>query len=309
MPTASLDPAAILRALGVTAVTDIAAIDDGADTAMWRVTHGGHLSALRVLRAEQRPTAVREAAAMRAASAGGIPVPMIAREGEWEGRPVFLLEWLSGYTVMAALMTRPWRAGALGLRFGRMQARLHALAAPVALRHDPDGWLRFIEVEETTLVAHLRALPLRTDALLHLDYHPLNVLVGDGQPFDPSRATMYGSHVVGVIDWTNARAGDPRADAAYTATLLHVTQGVFGVPPQRERVMRQAFVRGWRCGYRRQASAGALTDLAPFYAWAGAFITKDVSHRLGQPGAVVTPAYLARLRRWTDRWKARAGIG
>src|SRR5438132_39917 len=42
-------------------------------------------------------------------------------------------------------------------------------------------------------------------ALLHLDYHLLNVMT------DRSRVT-------GVLDWTNARAGDPRADLARTFT-------------------------------------------------------------------------------------------
>ncbi len=302
----ALDPVAILAALGVTDVTDAATITEGQDTAIWRVTHGGQVSALRVMRAEQADTAAREVAAMRAAHGGGIPVAAIERAGTWEGRPAFLLEWLSGYTLASAVMARPWRAYPLGRSFGQMQARIHTLAAPVPLRAEPDAWLTFIAADEPTLVAHLQSLGPRADALLHLDYHPFNVLVGNALTFDPQRTSVSGARVTGVLDWTNARAGDPRADLAYTATLLHLTRGIFGVPPRREQAARHALLRGWQRGYR--TVAGPLPDLAPFYAWAGAFIRRDVAHRLGQPGSIVTPAYLDRLSRWSIMWKRRAGI-
>ena len=48
-----------------------------ADTAIWRVAHGQQLYALRVFRAEQAETCRREIAAMRAALAGGLPIPAI----------------------------------------------------------------------------------------------------------------------------------------------------------------------------------------------------------------------------------------
>ena len=301
-----LDPVAILAALGVADVTDTAAITEGEDTAIWRVAHGGQVSALRVMRAEQADAAAREAAAIWAAHAGGIPVAAIERAGTWEGRPAFVLEWLFGYTLASAVMARPWRAYALGRSFGQMQARIHALAAPAPLRAEPDAWLTFIAADEPALAAHLHALEPRTDALLHFDYHPFNVLVGNGRAFDSQRVSIGGARVTGVLDWTNARAGDQRADMAYTATLLNLTRSNFGMSPRREQAARQALLRGWQRGYRTMA--GPLPDLAPFYAWAGAFIIRDVAYRLGQPGSMVTPAYLARLRRWTAMWKRRAGI-
>lgn len=319
---ASLDPAAILAHLGVPGVAGIAAITEGADTALWRVAHAGGVSALRVLRAEQAGAAIREAAAMAAATAGGVPAPRIERQGVWRtdggadgrageheagaGRPVFLLEWLFGYTVLAALLARPWRAEAIGRRFGRMQARIHALPAPPALRQQSERWLTAVADSEPALVAHLRALHPRTDALLHLDYHPLNVLLDGGRDFDPLVPVRRYGPVNGVLDWTNARAGDPRADYANTEALLTLTPGFGFLPPRKARAARYALVRGWRRGYRDLA--GPLPDLAPFHAWAGASIYRDVAHRLGQPDTYVTPAYLTRLRRWTVHWKRRVGV-
>jgi aminoglycoside phosphotransferase (APT) family kinase protein len=45
------------------------------------------------------------------------------------------------------------------------------------------------------------------DSVLHMDYHPLNVMVKGGR-------------ITGIIDWVNAECGDRHLDAATTATIL-----------------------------------------------------------------------------------------
>ena len=60
----TLDPAAILAALGIPAATAITVVHGGMDTAIWRVEHSGLTSALRVFRPEQAATCQREIAAM-----------------------------------------------------------------------------------------------------------------------------------------------------------------------------------------------------------------------------------------------------
>lgn len=287
-----LDPLPILAALGVTDTTTIAPVVGGQDTMIWRVVHGGHVSALRVMRPEQTVASQREIAAMRAAVAGGVHVPRVEAETHWEGRPALLLEWLSGETLFAALHARPWRAEPLGRVFGRMQARIHALPAPDALRDQADGWITSAGPDERVLQARVRAA-LGPPRLLHLDYHPFNVLVARGG-------------VTGVVDWTNAAAGDPRMDYAFTATILHIYRPFGTLPPRRARSAQRDLICGWQRGYRDVA--GALDALSPFYAWAGAAILQDVLPRLGQPGSPFTPAAHARLLRWIARWKRQAGL-
>src|SRR6476620_3840651 len=70
-----LDPHAILAALGITGAAEATPVSGGSDTAIWRVAHGRQIYALRLFRAEQAATCQREIAAMRAAQAGGLPVP------------------------------------------------------------------------------------------------------------------------------------------------------------------------------------------------------------------------------------------
>src|SRR5258708_4330323 len=122
MSQADLDPTAILAALGVTDATEIVPVQGGQDTAIWRVDAGGRRYALRLFRASEERKCRREVASMRAAAAGGIPVPTVHVEGMWEGRPVLLLEWMTGRTMLGAFGEQPWRVAAFGAMCGRMHA-------------------------------------------------------------------------------------------------------------------------------------------------------------------------------------------
>ena len=60
----------------------------------------------------------------------------------------------------------------------------------------------------------LHAIPFDGGCLLHLDLHPDNVLISPVGPV--------------VIDWTNARGGDPAADVAMTWVILETSAGLPG---------------------------------------------------------------------------------
>jgi aminoglycoside phosphotransferase (APT) family kinase protein len=60
----------------------------------------------------------------------------------------------------------------------------------------------------------LHAIPFDGGSLLHLDLHPENVMLGARGPV--------------VIDWTNARGGDPDADVALTWLILATSAGLPG---------------------------------------------------------------------------------
>jgi hypothetical protein len=75
------------------------------------------------------------------------------------------------------------------------------------------------------------------------------------------------------------------------------------------RLLRRLLVAGWRRGYLEAAGwFPGSAELAPYYAWAGAVLERDVGRRLGRPGVPFTAADLDRLRRWTGRWRRRAGL-
>lgn len=276
----ALDPLAILQALGVTDVDAVERAHGGSDTAIWRIESVGKAYALRVFHEGEERDCERERLVMQGARAAGLLVPETHAVGHWRGRPALLLSWLPGWPVAEEVRRCPSQAWQVGAQFGQAQAALHQVEAPDPLGERPDAWIDWLGPEESALAERLRAGASAGGILLHLDYHPMNAL-SDGE------------NITGILDWRNACAGDPRADAARTVAILRLDY-TGRLSPQ-ERAVRRQFERGWRAGYERQA--GPLCDMAPFYAWAGAMMQRDLASKRAADD-------LARIRRWTEWWKA-----
>jgi aminoglycoside phosphotransferase (APT) family kinase protein len=289
MSNGSLDPHATLAALGVHATAHCTPVFGGWDAAIWRVDvpDRGQTYALRVFSAGNVSLCEREARAMRVAATAA-PVPRIHALGVWRARPAMLMDWVAGRTAAEALRAEPATARRLGVACGRAQAALHRARVPAQWRDA--GWLALAGPEQTQLCERLGALELRTDALLHLDYHPLNVLVDDAV-------------VTGVIDWSNARGGDPRADLARTCSILRLMAAGASQPSPLATATLRAFEAGWRRGYGRWQP-----EMPLFMAWAGAMMQRDLAPKLGQPGVWSTEQRLVSIARWTAAWKRRAGL-
>jgi aminoglycoside phosphotransferase (APT) family kinase protein len=288
-----LDPIDLLDTLGVVGPARAIPVSGGADTLIWRVEAAGQVSALRLFRPEQAAMVRREVAAMDAASAADLPVPRVYAEGIWRGRPVLRMSWMPGRPLRDELHVHPWRAWALGVQFGRAQAAVHAIAPPEALLAHPTPWVDWADPDDALRDCLLLAASRGPDVLLHLDFHPMNVLVADGR-------------ISAVLDWANARIGDPRADLARTASILHFAPLDPGMPRPLESMVRRVFIAGSRRGYREVA--GPVGGVAPFYAWAGAVMIRDLTPRLGRPDLPwLDLQYLERVRQWADGWRERAG--
>ncbi|MBI1886065.1 MAG: aminoglycoside phosphotransferase family protein [Chloroflexi bacterium] len=290
------EPAAVLRSLGYRDCTDLQPVSGGWATAMWRfATPDGAQHALRVFRhAEATASVQREQAAMEAAAAGGIPVPAIEAAGTWRDLPVMVLSWCPGQPLLAVLQRRPWLLWRLGSACGRLQAHIHTVPAPPSLVEGaPDYWLRGVRSLYPDVDELLGRLGISTASLVHFDYHPLNILT-DGET------------ITGVVDWTNAAAGDPRADVARTITMLRAA------PAPRNPLMlllspfRALLARVWLRGHR--AEAGPLGDLAPFLALTGLTVLADVKGAVREGRGWASERDLEPIRRWTDRWKRKAGM-
>ena len=113
-------------------------------------------------------------------------------------------------------------------------ARAHGFPVPEVLEVLGDA-LVLERIDGPTMLADLRRLPWRTvphartlaelharlheipfegERLLHLDLHPKNILLSARGPV--------------VIDWTNARAGDPALDVALTWVIGVTSAGLAG---------------------------------------------------------------------------------
>jgi aminoglycoside phosphotransferase (APT) family kinase protein len=287
------DPVAVMEILGFRDVIEAVPVTGGADAAIWRVECERGIFALRVLRPDQEATARREIAAMTAAATAGLPVPRVLAKSAWRGRPALVCPWMPGRPLSDELSARPWTAWSLGLAFGRAQASLHAVPAPDLLRGHPVSWIEWAEPDDD-LRSHLAAIAGEPASLLHLDYHPANVLVADG-------------HVTAILDWANTRSGDPRADLARTAAILRFAPLAARLPSPVAAIMRWVFIAGWRRGYR--LAPGPVTSMAAFYAWAGLVMARDLAPRVGRPDLPwLTPALLAEIGSWAEHWRTVAGL-
>jgi aminoglycoside phosphotransferase (APT) family kinase protein len=123
------------------------------------------------------------------AAAGHVPVPQVLGRLELDGTSAVLLERVPGRTAGELALESPSDGAAIGRACGALHDALAEVACPPALRDAPGA-----DCSERRL--------------LHLDLHPLNVLVDDaGEP-------------TGVIDWANAAGGDPELDRARTWSIL-----------------------------------------------------------------------------------------
>jgi aminoglycoside phosphotransferase (APT) family kinase protein len=138
----------------------------------------------RVLRrSREGHSMVREARVMEYVRAQGFPVPAV-EEVSADGLDM-VMERIDGADMVAVLAKRPWEVRRQGRLLADLHLRLHELTAPEWLPDAPMG---------------------QGDRLLHLDFHPLNVMVGPQGPV--------------VIDWANACRGNPDVDVAVAWVLM-----------------------------------------------------------------------------------------
>ncbi len=177
----------------------------------------------RVLRrARSGRSMAREARAMTYARSLGYPVPAVDEVSD-DGTAL-VMERIDGPSMVEALLRRPWAAGRMGRVLAELHQRLHRLAAPQWLPAAPVG---------------------RGDRMVHLDLHPLNVLLGPAGPV--------------VIDWANASAGDPSTDVALTWALLHAGEVDAGrLITLAARSVRGRLLTRFLGGVDRRAAAVAL---------------------------------------------------
>jgi aminoglycoside phosphotransferase (APT) family kinase protein len=125
-----------------------------------------------------------EARTMTWAREHGYPVPAVESISA-DGLDL-VMERIEGTTMVDLLARQPWAIARHGRSLADLHRRLHDVPAP--------GWLP--------------PAPCGTpgDRLLHLDLHPLNVMVTASGPV--------------VIDWANAHAGHPDVDVALTWALV-----------------------------------------------------------------------------------------
>lgn len=155
----------------------------------------------------------REAKVMEYARSKGFPVPAVEEVSD-DGLSM-VLERIEGADMVAVMSKRPWSIPRQGGVLADLHRRLHELTAPDWLPDAPVG---------------------RGTRLLHLDLHPLNVMIGPNGPV--------------VIDWTGACRGDPAVDVALAWVLMAAGEVPAGrliatILGRARSVLVKSFIRGF----------------------------------------------------------------
>jgi aminoglycoside phosphotransferase (APT) family kinase protein len=138
----------------------------------------------RVLRRSRNDRSMMaEARTMQFVRSHGYPAPRVFEVSD-DGCDL-VMERIEGPTMVDAGAARPWNLRRFGRQLAELHESLHSLPAPEWAAPAPCG---------------------SGDRLLHMDLHPLNVLMARTGPV--------------VIDWTNAARGDPSIDVAVTWVLI-----------------------------------------------------------------------------------------
>ncbi len=124
-----------------------------------------------------------EARTMEYLRGHGYPVPAVDEVGD-DGTDL-VMERIDGTSMVDFMSRRPWAIRRQGALLATLHRRLHAIAPPDFLPPAPVG---------------------SGDCFLHMDLHPLNVMIGVKGPV--------------VIDWPNAARGDARVDVVLAWVLM-----------------------------------------------------------------------------------------
>jgi aminoglycoside phosphotransferase (APT) family kinase protein len=123
-----------------------------------------------------------EARVMEYAADHGYPVPAI--KGVRAGGSEIVMERVDGPMMMSVMAKQPWTLPRYASMLADLHDQLHEIPAP--------DWVP--------------RLPDDGDRLIHLDLHPMNVILSHHGPV--------------VIDWANAAAGEAMSDIAASCVLL-----------------------------------------------------------------------------------------
>ncbi|MFC4410327.1 phosphotransferase family protein [Chungangia koreensis] len=233
-------------------------VQGGNDSSVYQVTGlDGSNFALRILPLNRLSQFQWEAELISMVREQNIPAPEVISVHAAGGYAVMLMEWVTGQTMLQALMDHPVKARQLGSEFGRVQALIHQIELPKPI---VSSWLTPATDIERELFNQINPTG---QWLLHMDYHPLNVLTD-------------GEKVTGVIDWINASVGDRRFDMMRTLSIMQID----GPTITEIQEILSDFLEGYRAGYEKIDDPLQHNHLFRF--WAGNRMKRDLGQRLDE---------------------------
>ncbi len=242
---AELNPNDLLRYVNLGDFLVLHVQTGGYDARIWKVMLGDDSAVLRVFSPDRSAHIEFEVQAMNLAGEAGLPVPSVLASGVFASHPFMIVEWVDGKSLLDV-----WD-GSSSYGFGELHCQLHTNT------ERQDG-----------------------SCLLHMDYHPLNVLVDRGE-------------VSGVIDWTNAAWGRAVDDVARTLCILICTPIVDRSDRVFARKLRR-IARAYLDGY------GSVLGLREAIIRATTAMFDELDYHIRENGLAEPKDARRRLQRWSE---------
>ena len=189
---------------------------------------------------DAKAAAFREAAIQAAVERLGLPVPAVWGVQQVDGRWGVVFDRIRQVSFAARIAAGPETVPVHLEEMARLHVRIHAHPAPqfaslkTKLASDIAAARPIGDEQRSALLGRLGAMP-DGDRLCHGDFHPMNVLGDIAHPV--------------VIDWPDARRGDPAADVCRSYLLLHLHAGELAQPYTdaycRAGVLSHGEIAGW----------------------------------------------------------------
>lgn len=268
----------ILCEIGISSYISYREIYGGKDSKVYRIdVKPGITYALRLLPIQKHHQFIQEKIMLEIAKDNGVPVPKVYEIKTYGNYSVMLMEWGNGQTIFQEMKERPENANRLGYEFGNVQAFINSISVS-SYDKKTISWLS-PSMEEMEILNKIPQNSLKNN-LVHLDYHPLNVLTD-------------GKKITAVIDWANATIGDYRYDISRTLSILRL-EGIKHFQKNAQVIVD--FERGWRKGY--EEVVGSLESLESYYlfnAWSGLRMRRDLAGKLFEND-------IEKIEEWATNW-------
>jgi len=170
----------------------------------------------------------------------GYPVPAV--EDLSDDETELVMERIEGRSMAEASLHAPWTLTRQAQALGELHLQLHELSVPEFLGPAPVG---------------------RGASIVHLDLHPLNVVIGPKGPV--------------VIDWTNAAQGDPLTDVCLAWLLVCSGQIPDNFAMAKfQRWARRRFADAFLKNFDRERVSGQLREVVSWKARDPHMSTKEI---------------------------------
>ena len=269
----------ILVEVGINSYISYHEIYGGKDSKVYKVdVKPGETYALRLLPFKKHDQFINERIMIEIAIDNRVPVPEVYKIVTYENYSVMLMEWGAGQTVFEELKRNPKNAIRLGYEFGNVQALINSISLP-SLEGRSQSWIS-PTTDEKRILNRIPRNSLKSN-LIHLDYHPLNVLTD-------------GEKITAVIDWANSTIGDYRYDISRTLSILQLA-GIKHFQDNPQVIVK--FEEGWRKGHEEVLGRPleSIEYFSLFNAWSGLRMKRDLAAEINVDDRI-------KIQEWIIYW-------